>query len=397
LKEKSVFPAKLRKLLHNTFVKDRYLWRLIKITLVVKLLILLIVVFSYRLLPFCERCYKENFIYPKNEEISWISGFKTWDAQHYLYLAEKGYKQENQSSRFYPLYPLLIKTFSLVFDYSFLIIGLLLSNIFSAVAVVIFYLLVKKFYDKKTAFIAGMLLLAFPTAFYLSLVYTEALFLMLAVCFFYSFYTRKYLISIFLAFLIPLSRPQGLLVICAYVVFLLINFIRKGIKNTDFVSKVFILLSFILGAGAYFLFLKYFTGSFFSIFEAHKNLKSGYSVSGIFDPAGWFLNNFILTKLTLHGFATSMIDRFSFFVYLLILFWAYKKIDLLLFCYLLFLGLFPAMTGLFTGYMRFLLVVFPIYIVLALKFKKKYLLIVVLMFGLQLIFLIMHSLNYWVA
>jgi Gpi18-like mannosyltransferase len=201
---------------------DNQVKKLITIALVVKLTVFLVIILAYVFLPFNSVTYNPRFVYPPGEQITIISAFKTWDAQHYLFLAENGYPERvTQRTAFYPLYPFLIRAVGFIFLGNTLAAGLLISNLCSILAVVYFYLLVKKLYNDTIAFTASLCMISFVTFFYTSLVYSEALFLLLVTGFFYYFYEKKFYPSVFLCVLIPLTRPTGILVILpvfAYVV-----------------------------------------------------------------------------------------------------------------------------------------------------------------------------------
>jgi hypothetical protein len=142
--------------------------------------------------------------------------------------------------------------------------------------------------------------------------------------------------------------------------------------------------------------MKYTTGSFFSAYEEASDIW-GHTLNYLIYLHRWFLDNFIFTQLILHGYRTSMIDRFCFFVYLYLLYYIYKRLDKTLFAYSLIMGMVPALIDHFMSYSRYLLVVFPLFIIMALLLKKNYLLIVFFFLVMQAIFLTMHSLNYWVG
>src|SRR6185312_6499805 len=68
-----------------------------------------------------------------------VSHLSTWDGAHYLYSSEQGYEKGMPSCAFYPLWPLTIRWFSALTGDSDLTIGMVLANIFSLAAWVIFY------------------------------------------------------------------------------------------------------------------------------------------------------------------------------------------------------------------------------------------------------------------
>jgi len=124
---------------------------------------------------------------------------------------------------------------------------------------------------------------------------------------------------------------------------------------------------------------------------------AGNSLQNLLHPLLWFKRNFIEITLTLHNYTTSIIDRLFFAGFLASLFGIYKNADKIFFYYALVMGLVPALLGNFMAYTRYLVVVFPIFIILALIFKNKSPYVIIPLFMMQIFFLVIHSLNYWVG
>lgn len=82
--------------------------------------------------------YEVNARWPREGGPIFASHFATWDAAHYLYLSEVGYRHDVASCAFYPLWPLLVRWCAALAGGSHLIAGLVLSNLFSLAAWVLF-------------------------------------------------------------------------------------------------------------------------------------------------------------------------------------------------------------------------------------------------------------------
>lgn len=377
--------------------EDRFtLKNILIIAILVKLTIILVMILAYFFLPFNAGKYAANFVYPPHEGVSIFSIFKTWDGHHYLFLAENGYPREVvQSTAFYPLYPLVIRVVGFFFAGNTLAAGLLVSNLASILAIAYFYLLVKKLYNATIAFTASLFMMSFMTFFFTSLVYSEGLFLLLVIAFFYYFYERKISACFLLSILIPLARPTGILVMVPLIA-CLVSDTLNGKKMND-TKKYLLPLGFITGFSLYLGIMFYCTGSIFSGFAAQNLFISHNSLGNLFHPVSWFQKNFVTVHYTVNGATTSILNRLLFGFYLVLLYFIHKYLDTTLFVYSLALGLFPALTGVFMSYSRFILVVFPIFIVLALRFQKNPCLILIPSAVLQILFLVGHTLNYWVA
>lgn len=101
-----------------------------------------------------------------------------WDSKHYLDLAENGYKPPGDSTTLVlpPLLSLLIRGASR-FTGSFMSGGVVAATILSFLPCILLFKLARLDVDEENAFRAALVLLLFPTAFYLHIAYTEALFL----------------------------------------------------------------------------------------------------------------------------------------------------------------------------------------------------------------------------
>ncbi|MBF0572037.1 MAG: glycosyltransferase family 39 protein [Candidatus Omnitrophica bacterium] len=355
-------------------------------------------IIGFNLFPFNKPQHDINFLYNRAEPITIASAFKTWDAQQYIFLAENGYHTNSPLNLvIYPLYPFLIKVFEVLFLNNSLLCGLVLSNFFSFIAIIFFYYFVEKLFSPKTAFIASVLLLSFPTAFYMSLVYTEALFLMLVLIFFYFLYVRKHFAAFVAAFFLPLTRPQGILVAVSLTVFIVSKLIKRGSNRKDIFCDCLLLFAFMGGEMVYLIFMKHLSGAYFTGFEAQKYYLGHASIGNIFDLHSWFLRNFVHIKFAFHGFTTSSIDRLFFCSFLLLLWPMCKDLDKTLFFYAVVICLIPALSDSFMAYSRYVLPAFPLFIVLAKRLNNKSYFLALLMFVSQLVFLLAHSLNYWIA
>src|SRR5215472_14984216 len=107
------------------------------------------------------------------DDVGLLAAFVNWDGQHYLKLAMQGYPwPPNSSSAFYPLFPWLISLFMLPGLHP-VAAGLLVVMLSSALAL---WLLQRLLPADEPSPSSLWLLMCFPTAFYMSVVYAEALF-----------------------------------------------------------------------------------------------------------------------------------------------------------------------------------------------------------------------------
>jgi Gpi18-like mannosyltransferase len=137
-----------------------------------------------------------------------------WDSGHYITIASNGYQYvEGQMSNvaFFPLYPLLIRitTGGSKDLQSLIIAGWLISNVATASAFVLIHRLVTLDWSEGIARRTIWYLALFPTSFYLSVVYSEGLFLGLTVAAFYCARQRHWVAAGILGGLSAAARLVG--------------------------------------------------------------------------------------------------------------------------------------------------------------------------------------------
>jgi hypothetical protein len=110
-----------------------------------------------------------------------------WDGEHYVALAAGGYLQppDNVSPAFFPLYPLLIRSFAELFGGplalgTLSVWGVLLSLLALPFALYFVYNIAREGWGERTAQVTVLTLAVFPTSFFLNAAYTESLFLALS-------------------------------------------------------------------------------------------------------------------------------------------------------------------------------------------------------------------------
>ncbi len=302
-----------------------------------------------------------------------------WDTPHYLFIAENWYVPSGEEQVFivfFPLYPIALRFLGMLIG-DYYISGILISNISLVIALYFLYKLIEIDFEEDIALHSVKYVLIFPVSFFMSIVYTESLYLLLVVLTFY--YLRKniwFLAGIF-GFLASLTRNMGVLLmvpaIIEYVVS--VNGIKSK-KSIDFKSAlkrlrwqwVYILL-IPSGTLIYIIINKSVTGDWFAFIEYQKDHWS--------QNFGLIWEN--MKMLFVNALTWEPRDRLVLWGSQIVVFWALVVIILLyskkLRCsYLVYAGvsIFFAYspTWLLSG-PRYLSVVFPIYIVLALASRKK--------------------------
>jgi len=135
-----------------------------------------------------------------------------WDAQHYLYLATHGYSATGDARNliaFFPLYPALISAIAAT-GLPARTAALLISNVAGVIAAILLYELARQDLRENAAFRAAAFFLVFPTAYFLLVGYTEALFCALAFGAVLAARRRRWLFAGLLGGLAAAARLTGL-------------------------------------------------------------------------------------------------------------------------------------------------------------------------------------------
>lgn len=299
-----------------------------------------------------------------------------WDSLHYLDIVLKGY---SGSSVFFPFYPLIVAGFSIFFSTIFS--GFFVS--FLSLSVALYYLnnLIKKDNDKETANRSLLLMLFFPAAMFFSLIYTESLFLALLASFFYYTKKKRWITAAIIGFFTTLTRSVGIFLWPVYLVYIFTSFYSASYKELckqiiDFIKKKEFWYSLIIPAGliiyCFFSYLKF--GDFFSFVSGQKDWAEWHT----FMWPGATLYNFYkiifidpISQTGLYNFLRIVVIEGGSFLILFIatIYWIIKKYwPYSVFCLLntiLFLFMYPM-----TSVNRYVVVIFPIFIFLAIITRK---------------------------
>jgi hypothetical protein len=144
----------------------------------------------------------------------WLDGWTRWDAGWYRHIAAHGYVAEpvgppgQRNLAFYPLYPFVMRLVSLT-GLDPLAAGILVSNLAMLVALVLVHRMASARFGADAAFRCVVLLSIFPYAFYFSAVYSESLFVLLAVASLYLGERGRWAAASLCALLCGATRAPG--------------------------------------------------------------------------------------------------------------------------------------------------------------------------------------------
>lgn len=279
---------------------------------------------------------------------SWLN----FDGEHFLSIAQIGY--QNLTYFFFPLYPLTISLMGTIFGkgvYSLAVIGLLVSNISFLGALFGFWHLVRLDYSVKIAKLAILFLLAFPTSFFFASYYSESLFLLLVVWSFYFARKEKWRKSVILGIASTVTRVVGF----AAFLSLLPEFLNK---------KRFEVFLIPAGLGIYMLYLWKVTGDPFNFINTVGIFGPQRSSEIVLLPQVFYRYVFKILPNTgwnlLPFFELSVASVFTILTIA-----AFKKLRLSYAIYLLVGFVIPTLSGSFSSLPRYVLVLFPAFILVS--------------------------------
>lgn len=347
---------------------------------------------------------------------SWVWGFGNFDGVHYLRIAQDSYSAQ-YSQAFFPSYPLLIRMFTeanillpkdpnldtrIFVDPTFFYSGLILSNLILLIALYFFYKLVTLDYKKEIGLKSIVLLLSFPTAFYLGSIYTESFFLLLVVSFLYSIRKQNFILAGILAALASATRIFGLLLLPVFIVELYLKVKNRQIslKSEQFTKALIGILLAPMGTLLYMLYLRFeFDNPLY--FLTSQPLFGAERVSNGIILLPQVLFRYIKIFLTVPPISLPFFNAFLEFSFTLIalglLFASFKKIR---FSYAIFTFgslLLPTLTGTLSSMPRYSLMLFLILPFLVTFSGRHFKLVVVLFIILQMILVGLFTRGYWVA
>lgn len=314
-----------------------------------------------------------------------------WDGEHYVALAAGGYLQppEQVSPAFFPLYPLLMRSFAELFGGpvtwgSLSVWGPLISLAALPFALFFVYRIAEDQWDSGVARGTVLALAFFPTAFFLNAAYTESLFLALSAGSIWAARVRRdLLLACALAGLAAATRNVG--------VFLLAPLAYEWFRNRDAYRWRGLYLALApsgLIAYAAYLWLRFGNPVLFytdqqkwgrepagPLATAVKAYSSAAEGAGrLLDPRLW--SDPSLTNLADHLAGAANLYNLLFFLFAVVVLLAGLRDlppDLALYAFLLVLpaALFGTPENPLMGAPRYVLVAFPLFIVLGMLHRNR--------------------------
>jgi hypothetical protein len=305
-----------------------------------------------------------------------------YDTNHYINIAKLGYGtgvDQRVLIVFFPLYPALIKLlyFPLHFIISillninsvdeYLVSALIISNVSYIVAAFYLFKLARIDYSKDVAFRAVFYFMIFPTAYFMHAAYTESLFLALALVSFYYARKNNWLVACIAGCFLTATRMTGVFIIPA----LVFEYLQqRDWKFTKIDRKSLFLFMVPIGVLS-FLAINFFVNhdpfSFLPLEKEVWNKSIENPLKGFVLALGWFGDWVTPEQRVIVGFAETGAGVIGL-VFVLALILKYRPM------YATFVSLswlLATATEFWLSIPRYLLSMFPIFIVLANWGKNK--------------------------
>lgn len=304
-------------------------------------------------------------------QASLVNIFSRWDAGWYLNIAKHGYAHvpgQQSNTAFFPLYPMLMRGLHLLThdnsDGSWLACGVVISNLALLAGVWALFSLVRLDFDEETAKRAVWYVLIFPTTLFFSAVYTEALFFTATVAALYFARTERWWLSGVAAAAAVLTRSPGFVIILPLAVEYMA---QRRYRWREIRPNVLALLLVPAAFAGYLLFMKWQAGTAMATRDAQI------SWGGRIPRPSWFgeaFYRFFQQPIVLHNGNHSIIDFIFTMIFLGLVVVSFFKLRLSYAVFAAATFMFMTSWGTFGSMSRYVLIVFPAFIVLALAGKN---------------------------
>lgn len=306
-------------------------------------------------------------VIPLNHKFLGEVSLSNFDGVYYVLIAQNGYGAYQQA--FFPLFPMLIRVISEVFNISAVASALLIVNVSLFTFLYMLMRFISLDFGKRIVLWTALFYVVFPTSFFLVAVYTESLFLALIISSFYFMRRGNLLVASILGMFAAATRIVGVFL---FPVFLLELYLehrkQKNNKLKLIFKKSLPLLIIPLGTISYMTYLYFKFGDALLFIHVQPAFGAGRSGSQIVLLPQVLWRYFkILTTIshTSFDFYIALLELVIFTASIVALFFAWRrKIN---FGYIFFsfcVILFPTLSGTLSSMPRYTLAAFAIFIFL---------------------------------
>ncbi len=370
-------------------------------------------VFADQVLPYAPTFPYATSLLPSFELPRWLYSFANFDGVHYVTIANQGYLETNYIQAFFPLFPyILLHGPKLLVGNAFnpLVWGLLISNVAFIASLYAGFQLIRQKCNQKIAWGFVLMLLAFPTSFFFGSLYTESLFLLFTFVSFLAAHSKKWWLAGIAAALASATRVVGIFLVPALFVELWMQS-HKHPKEFSFAKlrqfltaqwkQIGLILIGVLGLAAYMLYLQVHFQDPLYFVHVQSEFGAGRSESIVVYPQVAFRAlKILLTSPFDLKYVTYVSEFLAGTVGLVGLVLAVCVVPASWSVFALLAFLFPTLSGTFSSMPRYILISFPLFVLLA-KVRERSQLLWVVLLALFCILLLVETVlfiqGYWVA
>jgi Gpi18-like mannosyltransferase len=302
---------------------------------------------------------------------SWLN----FDGEHYLVIVRDGYRPLTYF--FFPLFPLIVRMASILVGIKapeyIAALGLVMTNIAFFTGLVGLKKIVELDYSKTIFSFMTVLILLFPTSFYFGSFYTESIFFALVVWSFYFIRRKQWLGAGILGGLLTATRVTGLALVPAY--FAEVYLLNKDNKLKNKASAIIGLLLIPLGIVFYMYYLNIRTGDPLEFFHSVEIFGPQRQAAFILLPQVFYRYFFkILPGINYSYFPvvfTTYLEIVTAVIFTTVSVVAFWRVRLSYAIYLAAGFIIPTLSGSFSSLPRYVLVLFPAFMVFARILEKR--------------------------
>lgn len=339
--------------------------------------------------------------------VALLTSWDRWDAVNYLRIAQYGYMQRVDLA-FFPLFPFLIASISYFLgDWSYLLVGTLISNLALLGSLIITYRLVLDAAGDRVARRTLLYWCTFPTAFYFFAAYNEALLILWVTCAFLAMQRQRWWLAGLFGLLASLTRVTGILLVIPYLYELWTAREQALASFKNMVQMILPLALIPLGMGIYAMYCWVTTGNplMFIKVQQHAGRYLALPWQGIWQAiSALFLYH--PQPFGSSNQAHLLLDLSATLGFIILVIAGRHKLrpsyTLWMACFLIYILLYPALDkpDILLSNQRFVLEMFPAFATLAMLSSKRPRLhqaLLMLFFPLQIVLSIAFLMNRWIV
>jgi len=187
-------------------------WSVIVGSRVLLLLVGYVAVARRPLAPYMQRLIYDRTVLLPGAAGRWLDAWTSWDGQWYLRIARLGY-QTVDATAFFPLYPLLVRVVAAAAGQAYVVAAVGTSLACYVVAMYLLYRLVVMDYGPRVAAATVVFASLFPVSFFYQTAYSESVFLLTTVACVFFARRGQWLAAGVAGFFAALTRNTGFLVV----------------------------------------------------------------------------------------------------------------------------------------------------------------------------------------